>query len=79
MKHYKTIAAGLVIAGMIAAPLAVSQIQVRVDAGHREEHHVIHHYHHHRSRASVRIVVPVRRHVVHPRNEERDRDRHEDR
>lgn len=81
MKRIQIIAAGLLIAGMIAAPFASSQIQLRVEAGHHERHHVIHHpyhrpYHrvyHHRSRANVRIVVPLRHHVIHPQSDDHGR------
>ncbi len=74
MKHYQIITAGLLIAGMLAAPVAGSQVQLRVAAGHHERHHYVQHPYH-RSRARVRIEVPVRHQVVHPRSD--DRNRHE--
>jgi hypothetical protein len=74
MKRYQIVAAGLLIAGMIVAPFASSQVQLRVNAGHHQGNHYVRHPYH-RSRARVRIEAPVRHQIVHPQSD--DRHRHE--
>jgi hypothetical protein len=76
MKHLRSIASCVVIAiaGMMFVSNASSQVQLRVKTDHRTRQHIVHHP---RSRAHVRVNVPMRRHVERPRNERTIPNRHQ--